>query len=853
VTAHPLSLSPGDRLGRYEILELLGAGGMGEVYRARDPELHRDVALKVLQRTSASAEDLARFTREARAAGSLNHANIVAVFDVGAHLGIPYVVTELLEGETLRARLDRGPLPFRKAIEYAIQIAQALDAVHTKNIWHRDVKPANVFITHDGRAKILDFGIAKLAGRPLAARQDDTTARLGHTETDLGTLGYMSPEQIVGEPADHRADIFAFGAVLYEMFTNARAFRRPSATEMRAAVLHEDPADPLSLNPALPSGAAAVVRRCLEKNKEERFQSARDLAFDLSQMLEQFEVKLPPVPVPRANRRWIVGVAAGAVAATALWWFLARPPIQPTFDQLTFRRARIGAARFVSDGRAVVYSEAQPTSDLVLWRHDLSENPPARPLDYPPNSDILSARSGEIALLVKRRFIIGERFVGTLAVAPLGGGSPQEQIEDVEDADWDPAGAEMALVRSSGGMGGRSWLEYPVGTKLYESSGSIRFPRVSRDRRYVAFVEDLVGSGEGGLVVLVDLGRGKSATKLTEDFKSERGLAWSSDGTELWFAAGDSRSTRTVRGVTLQGKPRVVLSAPGSLALWDVARDGRVLLTRDDDRRALVAVGPADTVERDLSWYDDSGLADISDDGRRLLFSDRSGIYLGNLDGTMPARLDLKDAYGDDLSPDGKRVLATKRTQAELMILPTGPGRPHSVPAHNIVRYSGARWFPDGHRILFSGREAGRDLRSYVQDLNGGPPAPVTPEKIWGVSIAPDGSRIAAIGDVEPGISIWPVNGGPSAAVPGSTRGDRPVTWSKDGRSLWIFRRGEVPATVFQLDIATGRRLSSRQVMPSDLAGVYSITEFAITPDGRAYSYSYRRQLSQLYLVSGTR
>jgi eukaryotic-like serine/threonine-protein kinase len=642
--------------------------------------------------------------------------------------------------------------------------------------------------------------------------------------------------------------------VLYEMFTNTRAFRRPTVGEVRSAVLHEDPADPLSLNPALPAVAGAIVRRCLEKNKEERFQSARDLAFDLRQLLDHTDTRPAPRPrPPRPSRRWILVAAGGAAVASALWWALLPAPVGPSFEQLTFRRARLGAARFVSDGRAVVYSEAHRNSDLVLWRHDLDENPQSRPLDYPPDSDILSSRSGEIALLVNRRFIIGERFVGTLATAPLGGGSPHEQVEKVEDADWDMSGDQLALVRSSGGMGGPSWLEYPAGTKRYESSGSIRFPRVSRDRRFVAFVEDQVGSGEGGVVVLLNLGSG-AATKLTDDFKSTRGLGWSPDGNELWFAAGTSRSTRTIHGVTLKGRDRIVLSAPGSLTLWDVARDGRLLITRDDDRRSLVAVRAGDTVERDLSWFDDSGLADISDDGLHLLFSDRFGVYLGNLDGMMPTRLGLNDAYGDDLSPDGKWILATRRTQAGLVVLPTAAGAQQEVPHHFIVRYSGARWFPGKRRILFTGQQAGQALRSYVQDLDGTTtPMSITPEGIWGISISPDGGRIAAIGDDEPGISIWPATGGTPVPVPGSAPGDRPVTWSADGRSLWIFRRGEVPATAFRLDITTGRRLSTRPLMPSDIAGVYSITEFAITPDGQAYAYSFRRQLSQLYLVKGVK
>jgi eukaryotic-like serine/threonine-protein kinase len=289
--AHPVppspkagSLSPGDHLGPYEIVAPLGAGGMGEVYRAHDPRLKRDVALKILRR-STDQEHLARFSREARTAGSLNHPNIVAVYDVGIEGPVPYVVTELLEGETLRARLNSGPVPYRKAIEYGIQIAQALDAAHGKGIWHRDVKPANAFITEDGRLKLLDFGIAKL-NEPETVESDEPTIDRSQSGEIRGTAGYMSPEQVLGRGVDHRSDIFALGAVLYELFTGSRAFHRASTVETMTAVLHEDPPDPLTFNANLPPAAIAIVRRCLEKNKEERFQSARDLAFDLQQLRE---------------------------------------------------------------------------------------------------------------------------------------------------------------------------------------------------------------------------------------------------------------------------------------------------------------------------------------------------------------------------------------------------------------------------------------------------------------------------------------------------------------------------------------------------------------------------------------
>jgi eukaryotic-like serine/threonine-protein kinase len=853
-----LSLSSGARLGPYQIVSLLGMGGMGEVYRARDPRLGREVAVKVLRHSSTDPEVVARFSREARAAGSLNHPNIVAVFDVNSEGGVPYVVSELLEGETLRARLDRGPIPYRKAVDYGIQIAQALDAAHAKGIWHRDVKPANAFVTNDARVKLLDFGIAKLSEYGSEAGASDSTVESTRAGEVRGTAGYMSPEQVLGEPVDHRSDIFALGAVLYEMFTGARAFQRPSNVQTMNAVLQEDPADPLTVNPKLSPSAAAVVRRCLEKNREERFQSARDLAFDLQQLRDLTgTTKALGAPPSGFRRRLLLPLLAaavvieGAVLGAWFWW----PQPAPAFEELTFRRGRIGGARFASDGRAVVYSEALQGNELEVWRHDLADKlPPSRPLAYPAGSDLLAARAGELALALRRQFVLGERFVGTLALAPIAGGSPKEIAERVEDADWDPSGAQLAVARSTGDAGGQSWIEYPLGTTLYKTVGSIRFVRFSPDGQHIAFLEDAEGRGVSGRVTVID--RSGRATKLTDDWSSVRGLAWSVSGHEIWFTAG-SRSNRALRAVTLEGDERVVLEVPGSLTLWDIAPDGRVLLARDEERRAVVGVPPGETTERDLSWFDDSGVADLSSDGRWLLLGDRfGGVYLRATDGTPPIHFGLSEAFADDLSPDGQTVLATTRTNLgrQLVLIPRGPGEPRLLPQHGIVRYSGARWFPDGRHILFAGSVADGDLRAYIHDIadQSQPPRPVTPEHTWGLSISPDGKTIAAIGR-DNVVSVWPVEGGPGRTVAGAQPRDRPVAWSEDGKSIWVFRRGDVPAPVYQVNLDTGRRELWKTLVPPDTAGVYSIIDLQITPSGHSYFYSYTRLLSQLYLVRGLR
>ena len=474
---------------------------MGVVYRAHDPRIRRDVALKIMRWPSATPEQVARFSREAHAAGSLNHPNIIAVYDVGTENGMPFVVTELLDGETLRDKLRPGLLPFRRAVEIGAQIASALDAAHRKNIWHRDVKPANVFITNDWRAKLLDFGIAKLSEPDPHIQGDIDTA--SQTAGIHGTPGYMSPEQVRGEPIDHRTDIFALGTVLYEMFTGKRAFQRETPLETMNAVVHAEPADPLTLNPSLSSVAVAVVRRCLEKNKEDRFQTARDLAFQLQQLKEPTTgpVRLPdPVPPPRPRRRAAALVATlllgAAATALALWLFSAPAP---TFERLTFSRGRIGGARFTPDGSGVLYSLATQGHTLELSRLNFAESPASSRLPYESGTDIFAARAGQLALLLNPKFLQDERFVGTLGVALLGS-APRPLGENIEGADWTPSG-ELAVVQSSGIVGGDSQIEFPQHHVVYTTKNFIGALRVSPNGQHVAFVEDRgMGRGPSGTV-----------------------------------------------------------------------------------------------------------------------------------------------------------------------------------------------------------------------------------------------------------------------------------------------------------------------------------------------------------------
>jgi hypothetical protein len=822
---------------------------MGEVYRARDIRLKRDVALKVLHPALATPEHIQRLTREARAAGSLNHPNILAVFDVGTEGAVPYVVSELLEGESLRQRLDRGPVPCRKALEYAIRVAQALAAAHDKGICHRDVKPGNVFITTDGRVKLLDFGLATLLGSEVRAGLEDSTASaLTHPGVVRGTVGYMAPEQVVGDPVDHRADVFALGAVLYEMLTGVRAFQRPSAVETMNAVLKEEPVDALVLNPALPPTVVAAVRRCLEKNREERFQSARDLAFHLKQ-IEQSTTGAHPRPAPRAGLRRnliVAGLALIALAEAAwLTWQIVNPRPPAAFQQLTFLRGRIGGARFAGTG--VVYSQTLETGVPDAWELTV-DSPESRQL-VRRGADVLAARPDKFALSFERRFVRGQRFAGTLAVKRRGDVGPRTVIAEpeVEDADWDPSGEQLAVVRSTSAVG-PTRLEYPIGNPLHETPDSIHSLRISPDGQLVAFLQDPDRLGEEGRVMVV--GQDRQAKALTGYWDNARGLAWSPRGDQVWFTAAQKGGKRALRVVNLRGNQRLVHQGPGSLTLRDVSPDGRVLLTRDDERLALVGLPPGGTAERDFSQFDAAGIASLSSDGRYLLCGDRFGAYLVPTNGDEPTPLGLKDAFMDDLSADGSQVLATTFSRKQILLQPTkGLGDSQPLLIQGIEDFSNVRWFPDRQRVLFRGREPGHQSRSYVIRLPDGQPEPLTAEGSWALSISPDGEWVAAM-DPE-GISRWRVRDRTVQRVRGSKPGDRPEAWSSDGQWLWILHRGQVPALVDRLEIASGKRERWKELKPPDLAGVYSIDQFKVTPSGNAYFYSYRRVLSELYLVSG--
>ncbi|MGE5248207.1 MAG: protein kinase domain-containing protein, partial [Verrucomicrobiota bacterium] len=853
-----MPLNTGTRLGSYEILSPIGAGGLGEVYRAWDTKLNREVAVKVLpEHLARDADARSRFEREAQAVAALSHPNILAIHDFGVADGVAYSVTELLEGETLRSRLSASALHSRKAIDFALQIARGLAAAHERGIVHRELKPENVFLTRDGHVKILDFGLARMtgAGEGGAATNAPTVEAAGTAPgTVMGTMGYMSPEQVRGKTADHRTDIFSFGAVLYEMLSGRRAFRGDSAADTMTAILKEEPPDLSETNHSVPTQLERLVRHCLEKNPEDRFQSARDLAYDLEAIsgLSSSGSRtggLPPAARPLPRVALPVTVAAVAVAL-ALGWLAARRfgtgrgDAGADFHQLTFRRGFIGSARFAADGQSVVFSaqwDGLP-AQLFLKR---PEAPDALSLQLPPAEVLAVSSTGQAAVSLGCKLVHNGACAGTLAVVPLTGGAPRPLEDGIQWADWSPDGSAMTLVHD---VEGKAKLELPAGKVLYETAGHISWPRFSPDGKRIAFLDHPFAADDRGAVALADLA-GKR-TKLSREYESIQGLAWSPDGREVWFTAAESGAGRSLRAVTLSGKERVVSKVPGGLTLRDIAKSGRVLLTHDNVRKGIMGLGPGQAKERELSWLEWSLANDLSDDGATLLFNEQGqavgedyAICLRKTDGSPVIR--LGDGIPRVLSPDGKWVVSTmERPGAPLTLLPTGTGQPHTLPSLRVSQYGPARRLPDGRRFLFAANEVGKTRRLYLQDIDAGPPRAVSPPDLAFTGFVPSADGRSVYLQTAPGKFVAvPVDGG--AVRPAFENMDltnlAPIRFSGDGRILFARDNDRIPVSLYRFDVASGRREVLRELSPGDPAGLQGIGIILLSSDGRFYAYGYTR------------
>ncbi len=864
----------GRTVSHYQILEKLGSGGMGEVYRARDTRLGREVAIKVLPAAfSGDTDRLRRFEQEARAASALNHPNIVTIYDIGQEGSAPYMAMEMVEGKTLRGLLTQDPVPLKKLLRIATQVADGLAKAHAAGIVHRDLKPENLMVTKDGLVKILDFGLAKLSQREFQKGEGSqalTVESATHPGVVMGTAGYMSPEQASGLPVDFRSDQFSFGAILYEMTTGKRAFKRGTAVQTLSAIIQDEPEPIAAVNPKTPPPLRWMIERCLAKNVEDRYGSTRDLARDLQSLGEHLTevggaesaiLTAAPVSTPRKviGKQIGLAVAALGIVVGAVVFDLGRraegPP--PTFRPLTFRHGVVTNARFARDGESVIYSAAWSGSPVEVFT-TRPESPESRSLGLRGAGVFAVSPSGEIAVAVGCTMNWGT-CIGTLARVPPTGGAPREVLEHVHEADWSPDGQNLLAAQLAGG---KDRLQYPIGRVLYEAPGWITFPRMSPKGDLIAFCDHPILGDISGSVSVMDLTGKKKA--LSSGWKAVQGLAWSPSGDEVWFTG-----SRTGKGgglglyaVTLSGTERPVSLSPSALRIEDISRDGkRVLVMRGTPRAAMISLTPGVSKEHDLAWFDYSTAADLSPDGRTLLFYEwgdgvkgNSTVYLRKTDGSDAVQLGQGKPLA--LSPDGKWALTLQQTSPpQLALLPTGPGEQKLLPRGSISEYyDWAAWSPDHRQIFFAAAEAGHRPRTYVQEMDGGPPRPVTAEGMVGTLLSPDGKLIAAI-DRYLEYYLCPVNGGEPRAIEGLAEGDVVLQWTADGRSLFVRGAGDLVLRIFKFDLGTGHREAWKELRPPDPAPVIGIGvdpgQVRLTPDGKYYVYTSWTFPSELYLAEG--
>ena len=777
-----MSLSAGTKLGPYEVLSPLGSGGMGEVYRAKDPRLGREVAVKVLPAYFCNdPERLRRFEQEARAAGTLNHPNILAVYDVGMHEGAPYLVTELLEGATLRERLRDGPLSPRKGTECAVQIAQGLAAAHGKGIVHRDLKPENIFVCRDGRAKILDFGLAKLTASDAG---DATVTNLEGMDATgegvvLGTAGYMSPEQVRGEKADDRSDIFSFGVVLYETLSGQRAFAGRSAADRASAILREDPPDLRSSGRNIPVALDRIVHRCLEKNPEQRFQSAYDLAFHLETLSTDSETGAVTatgadgVGKKTSVRGLGLAIALVAILLAALlgWWYRGRGQAQHkdvTFLRLTDFAGLEESPAFSPDGKAVAFV-SDSNGARQLWVRLLAGGPPLQ-ITRDSGEHLEPRWSQDSAAIIYYTPPPEGDAQGALWEISALGGVPRRLISSMSGADVSHDGKHLTFFRLNdkwmelvvsdrNGSNARVVLQAPV-------SFSFRLPRWSPDDSTIAYLHSRENWADDVYVVA---SAGGPAHEVTHDNTLMSGLAWLADGSRLLYSSARGSTVLYLPTMHLWlvspkgGEAQQITFGEAGDESPDVDHDGRILVSRKhmqfDIWKFPVDGDPVENVRRGVRVTHQTGQVQtptLSPDDRQMAYLSDNGGH-GNLWVTELAtgethQITYEVGPGVVMgvpvwSPDGKFITFPTNRPSEMgrgigywLIHPDGSGL-HLA----ISEGAWATWSGDGKWLYYAESSPVRETGSFRMmkaPVDGGPAVQVRSDNARGPAVAPDGSAL---------------------------------------------------------------------------------------------------------------
>jgi len=852
--------------GPYEVIDCVGSGGMGVVYRAKDPRIGRYVAVKVLDSSADDDSSLARrFEQEARAAGALNHPNLLSVYDVGKEAGKHYLVSELLEGKTLQRLLSDGELSVAKALDYAVQIARGMAAAHEEGIVHRDLKPANIFVTKRGHVKILDFGIAKLL--PAPSRPSETLPDNTGEGTILGTTGYMSPEQVQGKPADHRSDVFSFGIILYEMLTGKRAFSGASAIETAYSTLRDDPPLVGQLVPKAPLALTRIVTRCLEKSPAQRFQAARDLAFHLETITDlTTNASGSRTPVV-ARPRWPLALGLGiAVLVGAVAWKLAAPS-SPTpeqalttrqqastvarFDQLTFRRGTITTARFAPSGKGALYTARWAGGEAELYQYRPNSRD-SRSVGFSGINLLDISKSGELAFLQGELRYSGFARIGTLAVAPLGAGGPRKIREKVSAADWGPTGKELAAVVHDTKF--ECQLEYPLGTTLTSSKGWFSHIRVSEDGGTVAFITHPSVHDDRGAVAVVD--RAGKVRTLTKIMGSAQGLAWSPSGNEIWFTAAETGTTRGLWAVDLDGDVRALARSAGALILHDVSADGRALVIRDDSRISTHRRSMQGDEVEELSWFDWSLLADVTMSGDNVFFVEGGAaagpsysLYMRATAATPAVRLATDAHIPASVSPNGEWVaMSANLAKNAIRLTPTGPGDTKQLSIPDNKDHLVWSWLPGSDSLLVQSWESSTPL--WKLEIATGAATQLT----WG-----KGLKLAGLRAVGPTGLVLMVDRETKEVFVFNDKGEKTtslgqiskrhlVGWSTDGGSVYMQENAPRKIEFSKLDLRTGKRGPVRQIALTDPSGVEGVVSVVINDE--IVAYSAMRNLSVLYEAS---